>query len=216
MIHIIEYAIICPHLYNIIFYVMKGKGLFKSIGLILIGSLISISSLNAQDSTDVAEKEVETPVVGNANWGREYFEGSRSFKNGGPACITCHNVTYDGVIPGGRLAKDLTSVYDRMGDVTIWLENPAFPAMTASYANHPLLNTVNNPERSSLSAFLEHVNAVKDEQKAATGNDLFLVGGVGGLIGILILISLLWMKRKKQMVKKDIFARQNSAWDAKH
>ena len=42
------------------------------------------------------------------------------------------------------------------------------------------------------------------------------VGGLGGLVVILVLVSLLWMKRKRQMVKKDIFARQGGAWDAKH
>jgi hypothetical protein len=43
-----------------------------------------------------------------------------------------------------------------------------------------------------------------------------LIGGLSGLIGILVLINVLWFVRKRNMVKKEIFARQSRAWDAKH
>lgn len=227
MIHIIELALHWSHLYNIIICVMKSKRLFKVFGLVLASSMMCVSNANSQDSLEVANEEstevVETaaedvveevaPIVGDVNAGRQYFEGSKGFLNGGPACITCHNVTNDDLIPGGLLAKDLTDVYDRMGEgITVWLDAPPFPAMISSYQNNPMTEM----ERTSLTAFLKHANEVKDSQKVSSGTSLFLIGGISGLIGILVLISLLWMKRKKQMVKKDIFARQNSSWDAKH
>jgi len=192
---------------------MKSKGLFRKFGILLVGSLISFSS-TAQDSTDVADKE-EMPVIeADAGIGREYFEGSKGFANGGPACITCHNVNNDELlIPGGLLGKDLTSAYDTyQAALSSWLDNPDNGPMTVSYQNHKL----DEVEREHLSAFLKHASEVKDTQQVKSRLGLFLVGGGGGLVVILILISLLWMKRKKQMVKKDIFARQNSAWDAKH
>jgi len=206
---------------------MKSKRLLNVVGLVLVGSLICVPHAMSQDSLEVsdevttevvesveeaAEEEV-APIVGDVNTGKQYFEGSKGFLNGGPACITCHNVTNDELIPGGLLAKDLTDVYDRMGEgITVWLDAPPFPAMITSYQNHPLTEM----ERVSLTAFFKHANEVKDSQKITSGTSLFLVGGLAGLVGILIVISLLWMKRKKQMVKKDIFARQTKAWDAKH
>ncbi|MDX2362318.1 MAG: hypothetical protein QNK23_16035 [Crocinitomicaceae bacterium] len=192
---------------------MKSNGLFRKFGFILVGSLISLST-TAQDSTDVAENEAEKPVIeADAGRGREYFEGSRGFLNGGPACITCHNVTNDELYPGGLLGKDLTTVYDRMGQtLVLWLDMPDNGAMTTSYQGHKLEEN----ERIDLTAFFKHANEVKDTQTADSGQMMMLLGGFGGLAVILILISLIYMKRKRHMVKKDIFARQNSAWDAKH
>jgi len=181
---------------------MKSKRILKGFGLLVLGSFLYISPARAEE----APKEKVT-MSREATLGKEYFEGTRRFSKGGPACITCHNVTNDDLIPGGKFStKDLTAVYDRMGEsIKDWLQAPGFPAMETSYSNHPLSES----ERVNLTAFFKYANA-------KTGYDLFYIGGGVGLAGILILISLLWMKRKKQMVKKDIFARQNSAWDAKH
>lgn len=192
---------------------MKSMRLFKGIGLTLVGSLISLSTF-AEDTTEVAEKVVKKAVVNSsADLGRQYFEGSKGFLKGGPACITCHNVKNDALIPGGLFAKDLTDVYERMGEgITGWLSAPPFPAMISSYQNHELTEI----ERGHLTAFFKHANEVKDDQKPATAAYLFLLGGLGGLGVILIIISLMYMRRKKQMVKKDIFARQHTASDAKH
>lgn len=192
---------------------MRSNRIFKRIGLAVMGSLISVSAM-AADSTDVAkDKEVKAPIVVDADIGRSYFEGSKSFAKGGPACITCHNVTNDKLIPGGLLAKDLTGVFPKYGAaLPMWLDNPDNAPMTSSYQNHKLTEE----ERLNLSAFLQHADEVKVDQTKESGYMLFVFGGGAGLIAIFVLVSLIWMKRKKQMVKKDIFARQNSAWDAKH
>jgi len=175
----------------------------------LFGAALFVTSPSmAKDSKGTKEAPVGTVADGKA-----YFEGSKNFQNGGPACITCHNVTNDALIPGGLLAKDLTDVYDRMGEgLAGWLGAPPFPAMVQSYQNHPLTTS----EKTNLTAFFKYANEVKNEQTANSGQSLFIVGGLGGLVVILVLVSLLWMKRKRQMVKKDIFARQGGAWDAKH
>lgn len=221
---------------------MKGTRLFKQIGFVIVGSLIGISHSNAQESTSEVEviesedtaavaeviedvaavaevsedatvvAEVE-PIVGDPDLGKAYFEGSKRFEKGGPSCITCHNVKNDELIPGGVLAKDLTDVYDRMGEgLILWLDSPPFPAMATSYEN----NKLTEMERSSLTAFLKQASEVKGEQEASSPIWYFIIGGLSGLAVILLLVSLLWMKRKKQMVKKDIFARQNKTWDAKY
>lgn len=147
----------------------------------------------------------------NSKLGRQYFEGSKSFKNGGPACITCHNVNHKDVMPGGLFAKDLSDVYERLGEgITGWLSAPPFPAMATSYQNHELTEK----ERSALTVFFKESSENKTKKKSALG--MFIFGGIGGLLGIIVIINILWWKRKKDMVKKEIFVRQNKAWDAKH
>ncbi len=185
---------------------MKKNRFLNGIGLILIGSMISLASLNAFGAQrSMTPEEVE---------GQKYFEGKNGFANGGPSCISCHSVTNSQVAKGGLLAKDLTDVYTRMGEGILadWLKAPAFPAMAASYQNHPLKKN----ERKSLESFLKYVNDVKGNQVADKGYDMMLMSGGAGLLGILLLINIIWFKRKKKMVKKEIFERQASAWDAKH
>lgn len=199
---------------------MERIGLTKSLGGWLIGFMISLSPAFAQDvASDESGKKEEKPkaeATASADYqlGQQYFEGSKRFSKGGPACITCHNVNYEGVMPGGVLAKDLTDVYDRMGEgITGWLVAPPFAPMEVSYRDHQLTEK----ERMALTAFFKEVGANKSNvDSTSTANMYFITAAIVGLGVILILINVLWWKRKRQMVKKDIFARQSRAWDAKH
>jgi hypothetical protein len=145
-------------------------------------------------------------------YGRQLFDGSVRFMNGGPACVSCHAVENSNVIPGGILAKDLTDVYDRMGEgLSAWLGAPPFPAMVSSYKNNPLTEK----ERTALAAFFKYTNEEKGLHAQQDGFMIMLIGGAGGVIVIFILVSLLWVNRKRKMVKQDIFSRQSRAFDAK-
>jgi mono/diheme cytochrome c family protein len=136
--------------------------------------------------------------------GKKYFTGEKSFFNGGPTCISCHDVNADGVV-GGYLAKDLTDVYTRLGEAGIMamITNAPFPAMNAAYKNNP----VTAPEQKNLAAFLKSVSANQPENRSSSVIT-FLAFGFGGFFGLLILIMLIWNKRKKHSVKEQIFARQ--------
>ena len=185
---------------------MEKERLLKGIKLVILGSVISLSTMSTFAASSRAMQLEESAGI-------KYFEGSSSFLNGGPACISCHNVKNDQLMTGGLLAKDLTDVYTRLGEgIAVWLSAPPFPAMAASYQNHPLTEN----ERGKLSAFLKYANEVKGSQTAKTGYSTMLIGGLSGLAGLLIIINFMYMNRKKKMVKKDIFDRQHSAWDAKH
>ncbi len=209
MIQIIKKTFRWSHLYTIIFDEMKSKRIMKGLSVLLLGTILSVSSLRAAGT----ENAVSNGISMDAKKGMSFFEGSRRFQNGGPACVTCHNVVNNTMIPGGVLAKDLTDVYSRMGEgITAWLGAPPFPAMVSSYQNHPLTEE----ERSSLTAFFKYANETKDKQNSISATSFFTITGSLGLLIIIILISLIWMKRKKEMVKQDIFSRQSRAWDAKH
>ena len=136
--------------------------------------------------------------------GKKYFTGNKAFFNGGPSCITCHNVSADGV-NGGFLAKDLTDAYSRLGEAGIMamITNAPFPAMSAAYANNP----VGEIEQKSIAAFLKSVGN-NPVQSISSSVLLFFTLGIGGFIIVLILIMIIWGKRKKHSVKEAIFTRQ--------
>ncbi len=167
----------------------------------------------SEAATVAAPTVAETPVSASANatpevieLGKNLFIGSNALSNGGVACIACHNVNYTGVIPGGLLAKDLTTAHSRLGgDAGILgiLGAPPFPAMTQAYKG----KTITEPEIAALTAFLNKVDKDTANQVASSPY-LLLYGGIGGLGGILILIYFLWFARKKETVKKDIYDRQ--------
>ncbi len=223
---------------------MNHKKVIKRIGLLFIAQAFFLNPYNSwgQDDTvaiDEIEVDTITEVVENeeveeveeiveevviveevsseglttsAKRGLDLFQGGEPLKNGGPACITCHNVTNDEVVPGGLFAKDLTDVYERMGEgLAGWLIAPPFPAMADSYNNNPL----DSMERVDLTAFFKYANETKEDQTLNSGFSLMLFGGIFGLACILVLVQFLWGGRKRKMVKKEIFDRQNKAWDAK-
>lgn len=138
--------------------------------------------------------------------GLNLFAGKKIFNNKGPSCLSCHNVTYDGIMGGGLLAKDLTTVYERMGEAGIGglLNAPPFPAMAESYKNNPL----SEDEIFQLTAFLNHVNKERLYQHNRDYASIFYFGGGLGLTVLLITISIVWFNRKKRSVKHDIFKRQ--------
>lgn len=138
--------------------------------------------------------------------GKNLFIGSSAFANGGVSCISCHNVNYTGVIPGGLLAKDLTTSHSRMGGdagLMAILNAPPFPAMTQAYNGKP----ITGKEIAAISAFLYKVDKDTANQVTSTMNPL-LYGGVAGAIALFALIYLVWIVRKTHTVKKDIYDRQ--------
>ncbi len=173
-----------------------------------------IDSKSADVATS-AESSSTTEVVADASNqatqeqisnGKRLFTGAQGLINGGPACISCHNVNYKGVIPGGLLAKDLTDVYSRLGgDIGLHgiMGAPPFPAMTQSYLNKPITEN----EIADITAFLNRVDKDKTSQQASMMNPL-LYGGSAGIIALLILIYILWSSRKRFTVKREIYNRQ--------
>lgn len=169
------------------------------------------SAAPATASADTVKKEVVPDASNKATAedierGKNIFIGSVALANGGPSCISCHNVNYKGVMPGGLLAKDLTDVFSRMGgDAGIHgiMGAPPFPAMTQAYKDHPLTDK----EIADITAFLNKVDKDKSNQVVAAANPL-LAGGAIGTSVLFILIFVMWHARKRFTVKKDIYNRQ--------
>lgn len=175
------------------------------------GGAVQVASGAAQTETptEVAIASSDNATAEEFNLGKNIFEGTVNLKNGGASCLSCHNVSYNGVLPGGLLAKDLTNVHSRFGGdagIVGILNAPPFPAMTQAYKNNP----ITEQEINALTAFLNKVD--KESLIAGQTNNAsmnpFLLYGPFGLIVWLVLILLMWRKRKKNTVKLRIYERQ--------
>jgi cytochrome c2 len=138
--------------------------------------------------------------------GASLFQGKTRFENAGPTCVSCHDVKNDAVIGGGVLAKELTTVFSKMGGtgVRAILGKAPFPVMEAAYKNKALTET----EVFALVAFLQDA----DENQAYSnprdyGMGLLLSGFIGAGI-LFVFYSLLWLRRRKDSVNQKIYDRQ--------
>jgi mono/diheme cytochrome c family protein len=125
--------------------------------------------------------------------GREYFLGTRAFKNGGPACVSCHTVLGIGGLGGGRLGPDLSKAYERIGGrkpLVAWLFGPATTTMKPIYSDHAL-----EPEEIlPLVAHMEHAAQQAGEDTAVAPLN-FLLLGLGGAALALVAFDGLWSRR---------------------
>jgi mono/diheme cytochrome c family protein len=138
--------------------------------------------------------------------GQDLFQGIVRLSNGGPACNSCHDVANDAVIGGGILARELTTVFSRLGGpgVRAILGSAPFPVMQRAYLDKALTEA----ETAALVGFLQRA----DEQQALhqprdIGVKLFGAGLVGMLL-IVGLSSLVFGGRKKGSVNQAIYDRQ--------
>ena len=94
--------------------------------------------------------------------GKNLFQGTTKFSNGGPACISCHNINNQAIFNGGLLAKDLTTAFSRLSPAGVdgILRNPPFPAMVNGFGLAPLTDE----EVRDLLAFLYHTDRQGESQ----------------------------------------------------
>lgn len=140
------------------------------------------------------------------NTGWDYFTGRKRFENGGPACMSCHNVVRDNLISGGLLAVDLTTAFSRLkvSGVNSIISSPPFPIMKTAFEDKPLTEN----ERYYLLAFLKHSDFVAKSLQPENHNVRFLSTGIVGVIFLFGIFGLVWFNRKKVSVKHEIFKRQ--------
>lgn len=123
--------------------------------------------------------------------GRALFEGRIGLSNSGPACISCHSAGDAGLLGGGTLAADLTSVHARLEDTGLQsaLESTPFPLMRDIYTSRPLTAG----EAYSLKSFLWE--AGMQGASTATVDRNFIYLGVIGLFAALGTIGAIWARR---------------------
>ena len=133
-------------------------------------------------------------TAGDANKGRDVFIGKTLLKNGGAACISCHNVEGIATLGGGSFAVDLTNILDgkglnEKGLISVLSKTP-FPIMKAVFGPRPL----GNDEVANLVSFLKE-SSTASETAAKTSPLPFIVIGITGLLLIAIILQVIWRGR---------------------
>ncbi|NUM31187.1 MAG: c-type cytochrome [Bacteroidetes bacterium] len=165
---------------------------------------VTASSSTSTEST--SETTSATTSNGDASRGRDLFVGKLRFSNNGPTCNSCHNVDMEGVISGGALAKDLTQAYSRLGEEGVKgvISGLPFPQMKQSYEKSPIMEQ----EIADIVAFLKETDKQASAKSTASVGSTMLIGGIIGVIVLLVLFSIFWIKRKSRTVNYSIYERQ--------
>ena len=132
-----------------------------------------------------------TTVAINAATGRDMFAGKLALKNGGPACLSCHNVSSVELLGGGTVGKDLTATYSTLGETAVnsLLKTTPFPMMKEIYNAKPLTDD----EIAGLLAFLKSAGSATSTT-SQNPSLFFIIGGAGALL-IIGMFQWLWRGR---------------------
>jgi hypothetical protein len=163
------------------------------------------ASVIADTTVGSGKADIVEAVVGNAETGKNLFEGRTLLSAGGPACLACHHINFAYAEEGGLLSKNLTYSFKTIGGeagISGILTSPPFPAMLIAYKN----NNLTTPEIAHISAYLK----ITSEQKYSTGMSQISMTFVFGFFittGLFFLIYIIWRKRKTGSVNDPIIAR---------
>jgi cytochrome c2 len=125
--------------------------------------------------------------------GRRIFLGYDRLANRGAACVSCHSVNGIGVLAGGKLGPDLNAVFERLNGrkgLATWLSAPPTPIMQSIFSDHPVVEDEILP----LVAFLAD-KAVAPPESGQAATLIFILLGMAGTAGALVLCDVLWRNR---------------------
>lgn len=172
---------------------------------------VTVSGAGSAASTDPSDYT----LAHNIKKGLDLFEGTVRLKNGGAPCNVCHHVESEAVIGGGVLARDLTTVFSRMGGEGVvamlprnGMESP-FPVMQAAFQGKP----ITEDEVLALASFLQNADKQSAFQKPAQYSLKLFAGAAAGVVVMLIFFQLVGKRRKKRSVNSDIYDRQLKSED---
>lgn len=178
-----------------------------------IRGILTYISQTSQGAIHVSAPLTATPVAAAQPSSLQIMAGSRLFTgqtrlaHGGAACISCHDVNNSTIgIAGGKLAVGLTGIYGAIGadGIKAMITSPPFAPMAMAYKDHP----VTTAETVQLIAFLQAANTSKATQTGTrVANHMLAAGGLG-MLAILAVMNLIWIRRKRVSTKHLIYARQ--------
>lgn len=139
--------------------------------------------------------------------GRRLFSGRVRLANGGPSCLSCHQVSDSKLtVAGGTYAMDLTPIHSQFGAEATrnFIVNSPFPVMQAAFAGQP----ITEEEADQLTAYLQHVSQQQSSPPPMTSNTQFLWPGLAGFVLVMLAIGLFWRNRRRESVNEKIHQRQ--------
>ena len=134
-----------------------------------------------------------------AGW--RIFRGEQRLAGGAPACISCHTLRGTGGLSGGRLAPDLTRVFERLQgrkNLAAWLSGPATPTMQSVFRNSSLRPGEIPP---LVALFESEANAGGQDDSPAQLE--FFLAGLGLAVAGLVALDSVW-KRRFRAVRRPL------------
>ena len=170
----------------------------------ILNYISSDRSSGGQQQTVIADILSGTTLE-NVKVGLLLFSGRQPFSNGGPACVGCHKVKDERIFSSGTLAKDLTESYNIMGSagMAAVIKSPPFPVMNTAYTQHSL----SEEEVINLTAYLKTVSEERYYQRPTDFSTMFAFFGLVVFATIFLSTVLLYYKRKKFPVNREILDR---------
>jgi mono/diheme cytochrome c family protein len=132
-------------------------------------------SLKTASGEAPATSDTTKPDANAVQRGKDMFNGKIQLANGGYSCISCHNLNDQSVLGGGKLARDLTTAFTRLGPQGIRgiLTNPPFPAMKTA-----IKGGLTEKEITDLTALLKSVNDLNAFYRQPSGGLIFFTLGL--------------------------------------
>ena len=170
-------------------YEMPNLGIGHEDALKIIAYLSNADGAGATAAVPPASEQIElvaTPEL--IAQGKALLTGKTKLAKGGAPCLSCHPFTYPGLFGGNLSTADLSTSYQRMGDIGMQgaLKALKFPTMKKIYADRPLTDD----EITAFIAIFKDSVAQKGEVRSVS---LPLAGG--GLF-ILLMLGLALYKRR--------------------
>src|SRR3989338_7526886 len=172
----------------------------------MVEGILSLQSSKSKEERSAPTSKMDLLFVPDEAYGSLLFQGQRRFKNGGASCLSCHHVMHDTVASGGVLARDLTSVFSRMGasGVQAILNTSPFPVMNEAYKKHNL-----TPEEiQSLVVFLKFVDENRFYQLSKAYGVRFFLSGLSVSTLFFTFFFIFGIRRKKSSVNQAMYDRQ--------
>ena len=180
----------------------------KSIERIFILFLVFLAVLlvgcgPASEPKTTEPVSAEAIASGNVENGRDLFMGYAHFEHQGPPCMGCHSVGENGILGGGAMGPNLTTVSTHRSDAEIigLVSNTGpvtSPVMAPIYTDFPLTTR----EQADLIAFMKASVGQPESDK-----ELLVIGiSLGGFVGAVVLLGFVYRGRlrgvRKALVEK--------------
>lgn len=172
--------------------------------LLLIGGVLSATSALAETAeSQPAGEEAATAapaMMGDPSTGRMLFTGQMRLTNGGPPCISCHDVG-TGALGGGALGPNLITGPNLKGGPA--LTNPLLNPMWINHASTPVMGPIFS-KRNITDEEVDHLKAfftsIAGQPPASSKTGAFFGIGVAGFVGIMIFFGIIWSGRYRKRV----------------
>ncbi len=167
---------------------------------------IAESSASGGSSGPAYTSVLTDATATDAALGQELFEGRVRFENGGPSCISCHNIQRRETKLATNYAKDVMGSFEILGEAgaSAILKTPPYPVMAEAFNGHDLTDA----ERHDLLAYLKEAKAQAPNMALSSMYSNFLAVSLTGGALLFVLYSLFWFNRKGGSVNAAIYKRQ--------